>query len=100
MALFESLFSFLFKYRLALFEQGRLVLRPPLPPVIVLLLALAIAAVVVFTYARARGKSSGGDRLALAGVRLGVVGLLAFALLRPTLLLSSVVPQQNFLGIL
>ena len=100
MAQLESIFTFLFKYRLALFEQGRLGLRPPVPAAVLLLGAAAIAVVVVLTYSRARGKASRRERLVLAGVRLGVVALLTFALLRPTLLLSSVVPQQNYLGIL
>jgi len=100
MGLFESIFTFLFKYRPALFDEGRLVWRPPVPAVVVLGLALVIAVLVAVTYRRAGGKSSRTDRLVLVTLRLAVVALLAFALLRPTLLLSSVVPQQNYLGIL
>ena len=96
----ESLFVFLFKYRPALFAQGELGLRPPLPLPLLLLLGAALAALVVGTYLRTGGKASPRDRLVLAGVRLGILALLGFALLRPTLLLSSVVPQQNYLGIL
>ncbi len=40
------------------------------------------------------------DRLALVVLRLGVIALLLFCLLRPSLVLKAAVPQQNFLGIL
>jgi uncharacterized membrane protein len=59
---------------------------------------LAIAAIA--TYALARGRSSPLDRGIMAGLRLGLLGLVVFALLQPTLVVSTVVPQQNFLGVL
>jgi uncharacterized membrane protein len=36
----------------------------------------------------------------MAGLRLGLVAILVFILFRPTLILTSVVPQRNFVGIL
>src|SRR5690606_22364098 len=40
------------------------------------------------------------DRLLLAGLRVGALAVLAFLLMRPTLVLDTVVPQQNYVGIL
>ena len=97
---FEALFAFLFKYRPAVFAQGRLAWRPPVPAEWIAL-GLAIAAlVVVLAYARARGRTRSADRMLLATLRLAILALVGFALLRPTLVLSTVVPQQNYVGVL
>jgi uncharacterized membrane protein len=56
--------------------------------------------VVTWTYTRTGGKASGGERVLLGLLRVGALALLAFCLLRPTLVLSTVVPQQNTVGIL
>ena len=95
----DAVLAFLFKYRPALFAQGRLAWRPPVAPEWIALALLLAAALVVFTYARA-GRARPRDRMLLATLRLGILALVGFALLRPTLLLSTVVPQQNYLGIL
>ncbi|NIU32179.1 MAG: hypothetical protein GWN82_16140, partial [Gemmatimonadetes bacterium] len=40
------------------------------------------------------------DRGVMAGLRVALLGLLVFCLMQPTLVLSTVVPQQNFVGVL
>ena len=40
------------------------------------------------------------DRAVLVALRLALLALLAFCLLRPTLVVKAAVPQQNFLGVL
>ena len=47
-----------------------------------------------------RGNSQPLDRTVLTAVRLISLAVLAFCLMRPIPVLSSVVPQQNFLGVL
>ncbi|HSJ09724.1 MAG TPA: glutamine amidotransferase, partial [Longimicrobiales bacterium] len=96
----ESVFTFLFKYRPLLYEQGRIVLQPPLPVAVLVLMALAAAGLVAWTYRRPLAKARAGDRVALAGIRAAAIAVLFFCLLRPALLLSSVAPQQNYLGVL
>jgi uncharacterized membrane protein len=96
----ERLFEFLFKYRPLVFARGDFVVASPLPPGAVIglgVLALALAAV---AYRRAHATLVRGDRLMLFGLRAGVVALLVFCLSGPALRLSTVVPQQNVLGIL
>jgi uncharacterized membrane protein len=96
----ESVFTFLFKYRPLLFEQGLIAFRPPVAAVLLLVVAAAAAALVVWSYRRPLAKATRTDRFALAALRMAALAVLFFCLLRPTLLLSSVVPQQNYLGIL
>ena len=59
-----------------------------------------VGASAVATYTIARGKSTVADRGIMAGFRVALLGLLVFCLMQPTLILSTVVPQQNFVGIL
>jgi uncharacterized membrane protein len=95
--LYESVFEFLFKYRPFLFEKGRFVMAPPWPAAAFLALGMAAVA---FSYMRARGSARTRDRALLAAVRTAALALVLFALCRPALVLSTVVPQQSFLGVL
>ena len=96
--MFEPIFEFLFKYRPLVFEQGDFAIRAPWA---VALGAAAVAGVLTLrTYAQVRGNSQPLDRAVLAAIRLGAIAVVAFCLLQPVVVLSSVVPQQNFLGVL
>ena len=96
----ETVFEFLFKYRPLIYQQGDFAFRTSWFS----LLAVAIAGVAGFfifrTYREVRGNSQQVDRTILTVVRIGALALLVFCLLRPVLVLSSVVPQENFLGVL
>ena len=100
MPVLDAIWAFLFKYRPTLFAEGQLALRPPVPEAWILLGGLASAGLVGLVYWRAAGKARVRDRAVLAALRLGALLVLVLALLRPTLLLSGVVPQQNYIGIL
>jgi uncharacterized membrane protein len=94
----ERLIEILFKYRPALFRQGDLALAAPPALVIVAVLAAMLLIPVLLHY---RGvAATGGLRWALLGMRFAALGLLLFCLLQPSLVLSSVVPQQAFVGVL
>ena len=96
----ESIFEFLFKYRPVLFEQGDVALRAPWPVLWIVLGCVLVAAVAAATYARPRGKADTLDRGVMAGLRVASLGVLGFCLLRPSLVLTSVVPQRNFVAVL
>lgn len=96
----EAVFAFLFKYRPFVFEKGQFALGAPGAVLTFGLFGIAIAGVLAFSYSQARGKSGWRDRVVLAALRVGVVGVLVFCLLRPKLVLSSVIPQRTFLGVL
>ena len=98
--MFESLFELLFKYRPLVFRQGDFMMSAPWPMIGIAVAVAGAVAVTVLTYAQVRGKSQQLDRGVLAAIRLMALGVLLFCLFRPVLVLSSVVPQQNFLGVL
>ena len=100
--MFESVFEFLFKYRPLVFQEGDFTLHATWSVYIFATLAAAAAAAIftLRTYARVRGRSRRVDRAVLAGLRLAALAVILFCLVRPVLVLTSVVPQQNFLGIL
>ena len=98
--MFESLFEFLFKYRPVLFERGDFAFGASSTLTIVALLLTVAAGAAIVTYARARGKTKPRDRATLAGVRVALLVVLLFCLLRPTLVVPNAVPQRNFLAVL
>ena len=98
--MFESLFEFLFKYRPIVFEEGELAFRPTTATFVASLLVLAAAVVALRTYQQVRANSRPIDRTVLSALRLGILALLVICLFRPVLVLSQVVAQQNFLGVL
>jgi hypothetical protein len=99
-AFFESVFAALFKYRPVLFQQGDMTLRSPVAVQVLLVLALLATLAAAWTYGRARGKSTPRERAFLFGLRCAVLGVVTFTLFRPTLVLSSVLPQQNYLAVM
>lgn len=96
----ESIFSFLFKYRPILFQEGEIVLATPWPVMLVMAAGALVAVGAVLTYGSESGKTTRADRSILATLRLLALGILVFGLLQPTLVLTSVVAQRNFVGIL
>ncbi|HSM04025.1 MAG TPA: glutamine amidotransferase [Longimicrobiales bacterium] len=96
----EGVFQFLFKYRPILFREGDVVFGTSWPLGLVVGVAAALGIAAVVSYGSAKGKATPGERTLLGTLRLAALGVLAFALLQPTLLLQSVVPQRNFVGIL
>lgn len=95
-----GLFEFLFKYRPLVFEQGDFTFAAPGGVRVMVLVAALLAVGAIATYVLVRGRSTPTERGVMAGLRVGLVGLVVFALLQPTLVVSTVVPQQNFLGVL
>ena len=98
--MFDAIFEFFFKYRPLMFEQGDFAFRASWLGGLAALAAVAAGVVTWRSYARVRGNSQPVDRLILTVVRLAALAVLAFCLMQPVLILSSVVPQQNFLGVL
>ena len=96
----ETIFEFLFKYRLLLFQEGDFAFASPWPALLILGGVAAVALPALFTYGAARGDTRRLDRAVMASIRLGLVAILVFILFQPTLILTSVVPQRNFVGIL
>lgn len=98
--MFESLFEFLFKYRPLVFEEGDFALRPTFATYLAVMVLVVVGFITFRTYQRVRANSRTIDRAVLTGIRFVVLALITLCLFRPVLVVSQVVPQQNFLGIL
>ena len=98
--MFETLFEFFFKYRPIVFDEGTLAVRPTTATWVMALAVAAIGVVTWRTYQGVRANSRPLDRAVLIGLRFAILALVLACLLRPVLVLSQVVPQQNFLGVL
>ena len=96
----ETIFEFLFKYRLLFFQEGDFTFASPWPALLILVGVALVTVPALVTYGVARGDSERTDRAMMAAIRLGLVAVLVFILFQPTLVLTSVVPQRNFVGIL
>jgi len=96
----DSVFRFFFKYPLLIFEQGDFVLGVSRPIAIALLAAAALAAGALITYRSIAHDGPKRDKAVLVALRLALLAVLLFCLVRPELVLKAAVPQQNFLGIL
>ncbi len=100
-----GLFEFLFKYRPALFEEGRFAFVGPGWTQAAALVAGALLVVAVFTYRRMRPgsaeRTAGAERLRwLPPVcRSLAIVVVVFCLLQPALVLSTVVPRETFVGV-
>ena len=95
-----GLFEFLFKYRPVLYQEGDFSFLSPWPLTTAGLVAAVLAVPAVLTYLRARGKSSAADRWVLGVLRGAAFVLLFVIVMQPGLVLTSVVPQRNFLAVL
>jgi uncharacterized membrane protein len=96
----DGVFEFLFKYRPLIWEQGDFAFGAPGSTRLWLIGAGLLGAVAVASYTLARGKSGVTDRAVMAALRVTLLAVLVFCLLQPALILSTVVPQQNFVGVL
>ncbi|MBI4419792.1 MAG: hypothetical protein HY560_03135 [Gemmatimonadetes bacterium] len=90
----------LFKYRPFVFEKGDLALTAPWSGFGVTFAGLVVGGLLAYSYTRVGARSSPLDRAALAAIRMAALVVIVFCLFRPRLVLSTVVPQRNFLGIL
>lgn len=94
-----SVWEFFFKYPLVVFEKGRLLWAPPVPQGWILGVGALVLAAVAWSYLRARGRLETRDRAVLLALRASVVVLVVLCLMRPTLLVPTAVPQENYLAV-
>lgn len=95
----ESVFQLLFKYRPAVFAQGELTFGAAGPTVVALTVAAVALAAAAYTYRRL-GAGGVRDRIVLVSLRGAALIVVMVCLFRPMLLLSTPVPQRNFVGVL
>jgi uncharacterized membrane protein len=96
----DRVFQFLFKYPSFVFDQGEFSFAASRGTALAIAAATLLAIGALVTYRGIQGDGRARDRAVLTTLRVGLVGLLAFCLFRPSLILKAAVPQQNFLGVL
>jgi uncharacterized membrane protein len=92
----DALFEFLFKYPRIAYEAGEIVWGGTWSPGVVLSGLGAGGVLVAVSYLRTGGSAG----RALLAVRLAGLAVLGLCLLRPTLVVSTAVPQQNVVAVL
>jgi len=95
----DRLVELLFKYRPFAFAQGSLAFAAPIPVWVLVLCALAAIGAVVAIYLRHAGELTARSRGALALLRVAAIALVALALARPVLVLSTAVQQRNVVAV-
>jgi uncharacterized membrane protein len=96
---FDALFRLLFKYRTEVYLRGDFVFEAPGGLRLFAILLGGVAAAAVLTYASARARTTPRDRGILAALRLGVVAVVCFSLLRPAMVVQSTVPERSFVAV-
>ncbi len=96
----SAIFEFLFKYPAILYEEGEIGFLSPWPLSWTLALAVLLAIFALLSYHRARGRSRPRDRLLLGAIRGALLALLFLVLMHPALVLTTVVPERNFVAVL
>lgn len=95
----DRLVELLFKYRPFAFAKGTLAFATSLPLWLLVAGAIVASAVVVATYVRHAGELSPRMRVSLAALRVVAIAVLALALARPVLVLSTSIQQRNVVAI-
>ena len=93
------MFEFLFKYPPLVWENGRFVFGSPVSPVALGLVGAVVVFGSVWTYARVRRSVPMRDRMVLGTLRVLLFAMVLFCLFRPALLISTSVPQRNYVGV-
>ncbi|MEP6783771.1 MAG: hypothetical protein ABI983_08880, partial [Acidobacteriota bacterium] len=96
----DALFRFFFDLSPVVFTQGEFRFAASTGSYLAAA-AVAIAGVLaIVAYRRSHGKARTRDRVALAAIRLAILGIILLCMFRPLLVVKAAVPQQNFLGVL
>ena len=96
----EQVVSFLFNHRQALFSKSQfsLAARPSILLVVVLVVALGLLA--YFLYAVPAVRLALRWRVALIALRCALVAVILFCVMRPVIVVPSVIPQSSYVAVL
>ena len=96
----DLVFEYFFKYPRFIYERGELVWAGSWHPLWLLLGLCAGIILVGWSYRWASSRASSTTAWGLAALRAAGLGILVICLFRPTLVLSTAVPQQNVVAVL
>ena len=100
----DSIFQFLFNYKWLLFQKGKLSFESPVPGVWLVALVVGCAVGVFLPYQNrlrtGKDRAFSWRRLPLPLFRFAILLCLLFALLRPSLHVSTLLPRENIAALL
>ncbi|HEX7176266.1 MAG TPA: hypothetical protein VF240_13470 [Pyrinomonadaceae bacterium] len=96
----DRLVQFLSGHEPAVFSNGQFGFDVRLHPALLAVLALLFAALVYFVYVRARARPPGRRLAGLAALRAALFVLLVFLLMKPVVVVPSVVPRSSSVALL
>ena len=98
--MFETLFQFLFEYRLQVFRQGDFRFAPPAGAPVAAVVVIAALAIAFVSYRVLRSRVEWRQQVALGALRVVALAIILFCIFRPVLVVKAAVTQQNVVGIL
>jgi len=96
----DAVVEFLLKFRPAAFARGALAFDPITPVWLVVALALLAAALAWWSVFRGGAHLATGEKILLGSLRSGVIGLLAWCLCRPVLVVAESLALRNVVAVL
>lgn len=96
----EQVVSFLFKYNGELFSKSQFGFGARPPVLIIIALAVSIAALLYFLYATPRLALPPRWRAALMAIRLALLAVIVLCIMRPVIVVPSVLPQSSYVAVL
>lgn len=96
----DRLFQFFFKHSPTVFAKGHFSFAARPSFIIIVLLALTVGLLAYFLYFRSGQRLATAPRLTLTALRVTLLGLLTLLLMRPVLVVSSVIPKSNAVAVL
>ena len=98
--MYDNVFEYLFKYPTVAYERGEIVWSGSWPPLLLLGVFVFGAALAYWSYRWGRARTSRAATWTLVTLRAIGLAVLLICLLRPTLVLSTAVPQQNVVAVI
>ena len=96
----DQLVRFFFKYSPTVFAKGTFGFANRPSWLVSAVMALLLVALVYFLYFRAGYRITTRSQALLTGLRAGLLGLLAFLLLRPVIVVPSIIPKSSAVAVL
>ncbi|HLG17317.1 MAG TPA: hypothetical protein VJH03_22910 [Blastocatellia bacterium] len=96
----EQVVAFLFKYKAALFEKSQFGFEAALPLILIVGVASATGVLAYGLYGRSAIRLPGPSRVALMAIRVALVAVIVFCLMRPVIVVPEVLPQANYAAVL
>ncbi len=96
----DRLVQFFFKHKWSTFAKGEIVFANRPSWLLVIILALVLGALIYFLYLRPGYRITSASKWGLIGLRAGLIALLFVMLMRPVVVIPSIIPKSTSVAIL